>query len=68
MSTEIELVRDYMGRGDFSSDDLGVASSMLEDETPLRSDWTAQVVCGRLRNHPPGGSSGGPVGLSPPLR
>ena len=31
MSTEIELVHDYMSRGDLSSDDLGVARSMLED-------------------------------------
>ena len=31
MSTEIELVHNHMSRGDFSSDDLGVARSMLED-------------------------------------
>ena len=31
MSTEIELVHDYMSRGDFPSDDLGVARSMLQD-------------------------------------
>ena len=35
MSTEIDLVHDYMSEGDLSSDDLGVARSMLEDAITL---------------------------------